>query len=391
MLRLARSLPASAGVPVGIKSRHRPRQWPAARMDPAILLVWSKFVACGAVIAVAGREVCRSADLIARATGLSGGWIGLALVAVVTSLPELASGITAVTVAAAPNVAVGNALGACVLNLMMVGMLDLLHRSGPLYQRIGATHLLSAAFGILLLALVTFGLLLGTGAPVGLPAVPLHVGWYTPVLIALYLFALRAIFLHDRSMQPAPQSATPTPRRRSAAPASSTALATPTEHAAPTLRRAVIRFALAAVVVVAAGIWLPFLATELAQHLGWNRSFVGTLFVALVTTLPELSVTIAALRLGSIDLAVGNLLGSNLFNAAIIAIDDLFYPGHPLLSDVSPVHALTALSALVMTALATIGLVLRPGSRVLRTTSWVSLGAMLAFVLNALVVFLHGD
>ncbi len=339
-------------------------------MDPAILLVWSKFVACGAVIAVAGREVCRSADLIARATGLSGGWIGLALVAVVTSLPELASGITAVTVAAAPNVAVGNALGACVLNLMMVGMLDLLHRGEPLYRRIGATHLLSAAFGILLLALVAFGLLLGRGAPVGLPAVPLHVGWYTPVLIVLYLFALRAIFLHDRSLQPAPQSARP---------------------ADPMLRHAVIRFALAAVVVVAAGIWLPFLAIELAHHLGWSRSFVGTLFVALVTTLPELSVTIAALRIGSIDLAVGNLLGSNLFNAAIIAIDDLFYPGHPLLSDVSPVHALTALSALVMTALATIGLVLRPGSRVLRTTSWVSLGAMLAFVLNALVVFLHGD
>lgn len=54
-------------------------------------------------------------------------------------------------------------------------------------------------------------------------------------------------------------------------------------------------------------------------------------------------------------------------------------------------HALTALSALAMTALATIGLVLRPGSRVLRTTSRVSLGALLAFVLNAPVVFLHGD
>lgn len=54
-------------------------------------------------------------------------------------------------------------------------------------------------------------------------------------------------------------------------------------------------------------------------------------------------------------------------------------------------HALTALSALAMTALATIGLVLRPCSRVLRTTSRVSLGALLAFVLNAPVVFLHGD
>lgn len=337
-------------------------------METATLAIWAKFLACGAIIAVAGHEVCRSADRIARATGLSGGWIGLALVAVVTSLPELASGVTAVTIASAPNVAVGNALGACVVNLLMVSVLDLVHRSQPLYRRIGAAHLLSAAFGVLLLGLAAFGLLLGASDLAGAPAALLYIGWYTPVLLLLYLVALRAVFLHDRA------TAAPASRPPSA-----------------DIRSALRRFALASVVVVAAGIWLPFLANELAQALGWNRSFVGTLFVALVTTLPEMAVTVSALRIGAIDLAVGNLLGSNLFNVAIIAIDDVFYLPGPLLLDVSVVHTMTALSAAIMSALAIIGLVLRPTGRVLRTVSWVSLGVLLVFLLNGLVVFLYGD
>ncbi len=71
--------------------------------------------------------------------------------------------------------------------------------------------------------------------------------------------------------------------------------------------------------------------------------------------------------------------------------DDLFYAPGPLLSNVSPVHAVTAISAVIMSALAIIGLALRPTGRVLRTVSWVSLGVLLVFLLNGLVVFLHGD
>ena len=54
------------------------------------------------------------------------------------------------------------------------------------------------------------------------------------------------------------------------------------------------RFALAACVVAAAGVWLPFVATDLAVAMGWNKSFVGSLFVAMATSLPELAVTLSA-------------------------------------------------------------------------------------------------
>ncbi|HAU57484.1 MAG TPA: cation transporter, partial [Comamonadaceae bacterium] len=119
-------------------------------------------------------------------------------------------------------------------------------------------------------------------------------------------------------------------------------------------------------------------------------SFVGSLFVAMATTLPELAVTLSALRLGALDMAIGNLLGSNLFNVTIVAVDDLFYRPGVLLADVSLVHAVTASSAIVMTGLAVVGLFFRPRDRVLRAVGSVSVGLAMVYLLNTYVVFLHG-
>jgi cation:H+ antiporter len=159
----------------------------------------------------------------------------------------------------------------------------------------------------------------------------------------------------------------------------------------PPLRLAVTRFAMAAAVVAGAGMWLPFVASDLATAMGWNRTFVGSLFVALATSMPELAVTLSALRIGALDMAIGNLLGSNLFNVAIIAVDDLFYRSGALLADVSPVHAVTAGSAITMTGLAMVGLFFKPGSRVLRAVGWVSLGLVAVYLLNTYILFLHGE
>ena len=72
----------------------------------ATVLVWVKFSICAALIGFAGPVLTRYGDIIARRTGVSRTWIGLILLATATSLPELFTGVSAVTVAAAPNIAV---------------------------------------------------------------------------------------------------------------------------------------------------------------------------------------------------------------------------------------------------------------------------------------------
>lgn len=148
-----------------------------------------QFLACAALIAAAGFVLSRSADRLADAHGWGRGWVGLALLATVTSLPELASGISAVALVDAPNLAVGNALGACVVNLAFLVVVDLLQHRQPMYRQASATHLLSAGFGVVMLGFVAMSLAARSGPPA-----LLHVGLYSPALLALYLLALRSVF-----------------------------------------------------------------------------------------------------------------------------------------------------------------------------------------------------
>ena len=332
-------------------------------------MIWAKLALCAGAIAVAGTLLSRYADVIADKTGWSGAWVGLALLATVTSLPELATGISSVTLADAPDVAVGNVLGACVLNLTYVAVLDVLKRDEPLFQRAGMGHIGLAGFGIIMLSLAGLGL--------AISQFPLarslgHIGLYAPALLIVYLMAVRTIFRYERSQ-----------------------LAADAEKAASrypdlSLRHAVWRFGVAAGVVVAAGVWLPFIATDLALAMQWTESFVGTLLVAMVTSLPELVVTLSALRLGAVDMAIANLLGSNLFNVLILAIDDIFYVRGPILGAVSQVHAVSAMSAILMSGVVIIALLTKPAGRVMRLASWASVALGAVYVLNAYVLFSYG-
>ncbi|MHB1188252.1 sodium:calcium antiporter [Thiobacillus sp.] len=331
--------------------------------------IWLSLLASLAVIGVAGVRLSRYGDIIAEKSGLSRGWVGLILLATVTSLPELVTGLAAVTVANVPDIAVGDIMGSCVFNLLIIVLLDFLYRKESIYTRAHQGNVLSAGYGIALIGFAGFNLLLYREGAI--PAIG-HVGLYTPVILLLYLLAMRSLYRYEQS-----QVSEFVEERAELYPGVS-------------LKQAVQGYTLAAVAVVAAGIWLPFIAKDLATTMAWEQSFVGTLFVAAVTSAPEVVVTVAALRMGAVDLAIGNLFGSNLFNIAILAIDDLAYLPGPLFADVSISHAASAFSAMMMSGLAVVGLVMRPTSRVLRSVSWISVLLLVIYLLNALFLYLYG-
>lgn len=333
------------------------------------MLVWLNLALCIAAIGLAGARLSRYGDVIAEKTGLGRGWVGLILLATVTSLPELVTGLSAVTIARVPDIAVGDVLGSCVFNLAILVAVDFLHPAESIYARASRGHILSAAFGIVLIGLAGFSILLTRQD--AMPAFG-HVGLYTPVIVALYLLAMRTLYRYEL--------------REMAAFVEEVAERYP--HIS--LKSAATGYALAAGVVVAAGTWLPFVGADISRQMGWHDSFVGTLLVAAATSAPELAVTLAAVRLGALDMAVANLLGSNLFDILILAIDDLFYLDGPLLAAVSPVHAVSALTAIVMTGAAVIGLFYRPTGQLWRSVSWISLGLLALYLLNSYVLFHYG-
>jgi cation:H+ antiporter len=334
-----------------------------------LTLTWLQFGLCALLIGVAGPELSRSGDIIADKTGISGNWIGLILLGGVTSLPELITGLSAVTVADEPNIAVGDIFGSCVFNLLILVAVDFMYRETPVYRRAHQGHILSAGFGVILIGFAGMNLLVANhraNYAIG------HLGLYTPILVGLYLLAMRSVFTYERDHREAFVEGAAE------------------RYPDVTLQAAIIRYILAAIFVIAGGVWLPFAGAELADAMGWKTTFVGSLFVAAATSLPELVVTIAAVRIGALNMAIANLLGSNLFNMLVLAIDDVFYAKGPLLWDVSPAHAFSAVSAVIMAGLVIVSLLYRPSRRLFRAVGWTSLGLFVLYLFNSYIVYLHG-
>jgi cation:H+ antiporter len=334
------------------------------------MLIWLELLLCLAIIGYAGYFLSRYGDIIAEKTGMSASWVGLILLSTATSLPELVTGISAVTFAGAPDIAVGDVLGSTVFNLAILVLLDALYKRETIYSKAAQGHALSALLGTILIAFAGFSLLLDHA---GMSPALGHVGLYSPFIVLVYLVAMRAVYIYEHRTL------------------SEYAEVSAERYPDVTLRSAIKGYALAAIAVVMAGSWLPFVARDISDMMGWGQSFVGTLLVAAVTSTPEAAVTISALRIGALDMAIANLLGSNLFDIVILAVDDLFYTKGPLLAHVDTSHALTAFTAVIMSALAAVGLIFRPRERAVLGLTWISLGLFLLYILNTLVLFQHGQ
>ncbi len=334
--------------------------------DARALMAWPVFILCAGIIAYAGPLLVRYADVIGWRSNLSRSWIGIALLATATSLPELFTGISAVSFADAPDIAVGDVFGSCMFNLLLIVLLDGMYREKPLFVSITQGHLLTAGFGVIAIGIAGAAILTGRNGG----TLAWHsIGMTTPVIIGLYVVSIRAVYRYE--------AAQPVNRELF-------------EHyAAIPYRRAVIGYTIAASVIVVAAAALPFAAVEISALMGWRQAFVGALFVAAATSLPELFVTLGALRMRALDLAIANLLGSNLFNILILAIDDIAWRKGPLLPNVSSAHAVTAFMAAIMSGIVIVALVSRSGHRIRGVFGWASLSLLAVYLVGTLAVYLY--
>jgi len=327
-----------------------------------VWLVWLKFILCVLVIFFSGRAVARYGDIIARRTGLGGVWIGVILLALVTSLPELFTGISAVTLVGAPDLTIGNLFGANAFNLFNLALLDIVYRNGSLLGAVSPVHRLTGWLSMALVLVAAVSIFISSRfSAMGIG----WIGWYTPVIILLYIFFMWKIF-RSQQRQPPPQA---TDQRAEA------------DYGEIPMGRVYLYFAIAAAFIIGAGTWLAIIGEEIATVTGWGESFIGTLLIGFSTTLPEITVSFAAMRMGALDMAVANMIGSNLFNMTVIPIDDLLYLPGPVLASVSTNHLLTASMVVVMTGIFIAGLRFKP--RKFLRLSWCNLTLIALFVLQA--------
>ena len=310
-----------------------------------MLAILAPFTAGAAVIVVAGIFLTRFADAIADLTGWGRLLVGSILLAGATSVPELAVDTNAILLGQ-PNLAAGDLLGSCLCNLLVLAVLDLSHFSrGRMLSPLASAHALSGLMSIVLCSVAVLAIL--TRPTLELP-VGLGVG--SLAILVVYLGGSRLVYF-DQRMAARPD--TPGPDQAVLMPA----------HPRMGLAKAVGGFVAAGAAIVMAAPYLAHAGNDLAERSGLGQTFVGTTLVAVSTSLPELVASLAALRLGAYDLAIGNVFGSNSFNIAMLAVLDAVQPG-PILSIIAPVNAMTGVAVILVTAVAISGQLYRVEARV---------------------------
>ncbi|PZM82632.1 MAG: sodium:calcium antiporter [Candidatus Melainabacteria bacterium] len=331
------------------------------------MFIWIEFLVCAGVILYSGSRLSIYGDLIADKTGLGKSWVGLVLLATVTSLPELITGVSAVTLNDLPDMAVSGTIGSCMFNMMVIALLDFLSKKRPVSDLVHDGHMLSCGFGIVLLGLVAIDIGFGKFFPVltklnSIDPVSL-------IFIAVYLLSMRLIYDYEKS------------RINEFA----GEIAESSEGIKTSLKKAITMFIVNSVVIITAACFLPELGEQIAKQTGWGESFVGSSFIAITTSLPEITVSFTAARMGSFDMAVANLLGSNLFNVAILAVTDLCYVKAPLLRSVSAVNSSTAICAMIALSIVVIGLTYRSKKKFLFLAGDAMAIAVVYIIANAIL------
>jgi cation:H+ antiporter len=329
-----------------------------------MILTLFGFLLCAAIIFFSGTKLAYCGDQIAEITGMGKAWFGLIMMASVTSLPELFVGISSARIIESADFAVGDILGSCAFNLAILSLLDVFSKKTTLFSIAAQSHVLAGALGIVLFSFVGIGLFV----PYDFKLID-WIGISSIVFIVIYLISIKLVYQYEKNH--------PTPND----PSKVLELQNKTS-----LKKVVLWYALNALVVIGAALLLPYFAENLSNQTGLNKSFTGTVLLAASTSLPEVAVSVAAIRMGAIDMAVGNLLGSNLFNIFILAIGNFFYRKGHILVDASESNIISVFSIITMTAIAIIGLTYRSKNK-LFFLAWDTLLIVIMFVFNMIILY----
>jgi len=325
-------------------------------------MIWIKFTFSAALIVFSGIRLTRYADILSETKHLGKVWVGAVLLGLVTSLPEAFTSLASVISVGSVDLAVGNIVGSNNFNPVLIVLLDMVYRKGSVTNmiRLKPSHTLSARYACFLMFFLVLGLLLapsiGGVGPVGLESY---------MIVALYFWGMRCVAKADPS-----ENGNTVERKNSAT----------------AMHKVYLNLAGSALAVVIGAVWLAQAADVIAVETGLGRTFVGTFFLGLVTSLPEMIVTLSALRIGSVDLAIGNIFGSNMTNVVFVFLCDLVTPT-PILGTVSQAHLVPAVSSILMVMIVMEG-IRRNKKKSFQGVGWDSFLLLGLFLVNIVAVYL---
>jgi cation:H+ antiporter len=249
--------------------------------------------------------------------------------------------------------------------------MDLGYQPGRVLAKAQDVHILSGGLGVLLLGLVAMEVLVGS--PINGIGV-FGIGLVSVVIAVLYAIGGKMIAgLEKERMGEVLEKE-----------------AQVEGYAHISKQRAFLMFIVSAVAIIILGVWLASIGDRLSTTTGLSRSFVGNLFLAVSTSLPEIAASLAAVRLGAIDLAIGNVLGSNLFNILLLAIYDLADGKANFWASLNNANGFAAVMAMMMTGVVIISLMYRASPRTPYRFSWDGVALIFMYIGSIVILYFLG-
>ena len=304
-------------------------------------MVWVKFLISIIVILICGYKLSKYGDTISEQTGLGKGFIGVLLLGAITSLPEVITTISSVSLVRDVNLAWGNIYGSNLLNLSVIAFCDILIKDND-FRKFNKNNVLTGALGVIITSIGICGIAVHKKWLI-LP----HVSIFSIIILVTYIAGAYVLFLNEKNRN-SKQEVNNYRNRLD--------------------KKIFLYFTINAILIIAAGVNVTYACDEIAKVTGLGSSFVGSLFLALATSLPEIVVSISAIKLGAVSMAVGNILGSNFFNVSIIGLSDIFYfsKSGSIFYDASKIHILTGIIFIILTNIYLTGMVLGAKKRFIK-------------------------
>lgn len=328
-------------------------------------MVFILFFLCALVTVLAAIKLSTYADVLSEKTSLGGMMVGTIFLAGATSLPEVTTSISAI-VLDTPDIAIGNVLGSNMFNLLILASFDLYFRRKQIFKGAAKAHFYTASVGFLLMLSVLLSLTLKIDYTF------LGMGIDTIFVLAVYVIGMAVLSKMSKKGEIETIEEEESPMNTSAIP----------------LRSAIYGFIIAAIIILGSGSVLTITGDEIAVITGLGASFVGSFLIAATTSLPEAVSVLIAIQLRNYNLAIGSILGSNLFNMVILVGTDIVYQKGPILTDVSAVHQITAAAVVILSIIILYSLIRRTFRSELAYILPSSL-LIIVYFISSYLIFIH--
>ena len=305
-------------------------------------LTLALFIAAAAVILIVGIRLAALADVLADRTGLGEAVFGGVLLGATTSASGAVTSITAAAMGDV-NLAYSNAVGGIATQTAFLVVADIFHRRANLEHAAADVSNLSQA--TMLIVLLTVPLTAAVLPPVTLWGIhPASI-----ILIALYFGGVvLARQAHDQPMWHPKKTRGTREDRPDEEP----------DDPTPTWRLS-LKFLLLVLIICAAGFVVGRTGSAIAEQTGIASSVVGALMTATVTSLPELVTTVAAVRRGALQLAVGGIIGGNTFDVLFLSASDVAYRDGSIYNAIDAGAQFWIMVGIAMTGLLLLGMIRR--------------------------------